>query len=721
MGDRFFYVSNEGNDNWSGTLADPDRTGKDGPFLTLERARDAVKELKVQNGVFAGGISINIRGGDYYLSETFTLGPEDSGTKVCPVKYMAYQDEKPILYGSKKIYGWKHFRDGIYMAQVPGIKGGRNKFRQLFLNGQRMIRSRWPDFEKENPLYGGWAMTEDGYNADESFDYKYRPIEIKHTTSFKYTQGSFSGKWQKPWLGEVSYYAGAGGWKSIVPIKSIDVESRIIELEHGGYQFDMAPWYYNYCFRKDNRFFVENLLEELNKPGEWCVDYEDGIIYFMPPSGTDLDISTVTIPSLSTFFDIRGVNWLEICGLTFTQSLGGDNLHRQGVEGGGCMSITAGERYVGEAIFLKDTQWCRIEKNHFDKLGGNAVYIMFNNRDNIVKGNEISYCGASGICFAGSSVQFPRHNEVCDNHIHHCGIINKGVAGILMSMSGGNILHHNLIEYMPHHAINLSESPNGRNIVEYNEIHHVCQENEDNGAINCWMELPGKNMQRCGHIIRCNFITDVYGCEVNDGKVGSSRKLPAFGIYLDNYTSNCTIYGNIIARCGHAGIRIHGGKNNLIENNIVVDCRYAVEFGDWVCGFEYWKYMGGFMSDNYVLRNIFYQDSFGEYVYSLHAWTEDVVAKAEFNLIYNQQGYYYINHMGNYDPTLLANTSEISEVERIDRYEKWQALGYDISSCIADPQFADVKKDDYSLASDSPALSMGFVPLDIKKIGIRGV
>ena len=40
-----FYVSPSGNDKWSGKISGPTRSLRDGPFRTLARARDAVREL----------------------------------------------------------------------------------------------------------------------------------------------------------------------------------------------------------------------------------------------------------------------------------------------------------------------------------------------------------------------------------------------------------------------------------------------------------------------------------------------------------------------------------------------------------------------------------------------------------------------------------------------------------------------------------------------------
>ena len=43
-----FYISPTGNDNWSGALAAVNADHSDGPFATLQRARDAVRKQKRQ-------------------------------------------------------------------------------------------------------------------------------------------------------------------------------------------------------------------------------------------------------------------------------------------------------------------------------------------------------------------------------------------------------------------------------------------------------------------------------------------------------------------------------------------------------------------------------------------------------------------------------------------------------------------------------------------------
>ena len=43
-----FYVAPNGNDQWSGTLAEPNSTNTDGPFASISRAQEAVRLLKSQ-------------------------------------------------------------------------------------------------------------------------------------------------------------------------------------------------------------------------------------------------------------------------------------------------------------------------------------------------------------------------------------------------------------------------------------------------------------------------------------------------------------------------------------------------------------------------------------------------------------------------------------------------------------------------------------------------
>ena len=695
-----FFVATSGNDEWSGNLPEPNADSTDGPFATLARARDAVRELKKTHHGLIEPVTIVVRGGKYVLDESLVLTEQDSGTRACPVTYTAYPGETPVLSGGRRLTGWQPYKGQIVQAGLPGAKGGRWRARQLFFDGRRQPRARWPKCDPEHPGAADWALMEG-------------PAEEGSQTAFRYRPGTFRQSWAKPTQGEVSYYFYAQWAISTVPIRAINPHNRVITLVHGGYQFDVFPWYVAdwspglQTFQPGNRFCVENLLEELDRPGEWCFDSEEGTFYFWPPSA-DIDDAEVVVPVLDCLVDLRGASWITLSGLTFTETTDGDNLHHDGTEGCGAMYARPGWRYVGDALHLKNAEHCGIEDNCFDSVGGNAIYLEADNARHVIRHNEIRGAGASGVCLAGSKLRHPALNEVSDNYIHHGGVLNKYSAGVFLGTSDGNFISHNRIEHLPHHGVQLGDNPSGRNVVEFNEIRHVCREVHDNGAINSWMERPPKDGERCGHIIRYNLIADCYSYALEDGQL---KKHWTFGIYLDNYTSNCLVYGNIVIRATWAGVLVHGGKNNVIENNVLVDCGANLRFQNPIADWRYWKEHGfqHFMTGNHFCRNICYQTDPSANVLSLNRWTDRVVARCDENVVFQADGGAYA----------VDHRDDVPDDRKITCFDQWRRLGYDARSVVADPLFVNPKEDDYRLQPDSPALNLGFQPIDVSNIGIR--
>jgi len=83
-----FFVAPTGNDANPGTAARP--------FATLERARDAVRQLQ-QAGPLKEPVNIKLQGGTYRLAREVVFGPEDSGTAACPITYMAAGTQPVVL------------------------------------------------------------------------------------------------------------------------------------------------------------------------------------------------------------------------------------------------------------------------------------------------------------------------------------------------------------------------------------------------------------------------------------------------------------------------------------------------------------------------------------------------------------------------------------------------------------------------------------------------
>ena len=541
---------------------------------------------------------------------------------------------------------------------MPEAKGGKWRFRQLFWTASGKCRPRYPNIGPRTCAHAGWL---DGRGSRRAG--KFYGIQV---------QGR---QFPSP-LGEADagrrVYDYQLGLHTIAPIKSIDEQGRSITMARPVRNFARPPWVLPRApeqakaFRTDfgyfvpYRFFVENLLEELDQPGEWCLDTDEGKVYFWPPQES-LENHEIAAPVLDCLVDLRGAAYVAISGFTFTETVnGGDNMHPFGYEGAGAMFPTEEATYCGEAVHLKDAEHCRIANNRFLSVGGNAVYLEGYNFKNAIQGNEIAYAGHCGVGLIGKRnrednvPQHPLFNEITDNHIHHCGVFDKAAVGVFCGVSDGNVIGHNLIEQMPHHAINLGNHGYGRNIVEYNDIRCACQESFDNAAVNCWMEddAVDRGEERSGHVFRYNRIADTPGdC--------------TFGIYLDSYSSNCFVYGNIILRSGISGIRVNGGKNNIIENNIIVGSKDAIGCWSPTC---FWPHMKGFMTGNRLDRNIMSRCST---ILRIDTDSEDIpraFADADYNLFFNAPDEQIQVGLHGSDIVPLA---------------QWKAMGYDEHSVVA--------------------------------------
>jgi len=116
---------------------------------------------------------------------------------------------------------------------------------------------------------------------------------------------------------------------------------------------------------------------------------------------------------------------------------------------------------------------------------------------------------------------------------------------------------HNLIHNAPHQAIAFSGNDHE---IEFNEIYSVCLQSNDAGAI-----YAGRDWTQRGTIIRHNYLHHVSGYQDRGAK----------GVYLDDMYCGTEISGNVFHKVANA-VHIGGGRDNVVENNIFVDCAQAV-------------------------------------------------------------------------------------------------------------------------------------------------
>ncbi len=141
-----YHVSLSGNDDNPGSL--------DAPFLSPARAQTVVRE-----NCEAGPHTIHIHEGTYYLQEPLRFDSRDSGRDGKPVSYCSYKSDRVTLSGGRPLEcAWEPYRDGIFRCGLPASAPG--VFSQLFANGKRMIRARYPNYCAEDHLVHGAGYTD---------------------------------------------------------------------------------------------------------------------------------------------------------------------------------------------------------------------------------------------------------------------------------------------------------------------------------------------------------------------------------------------------------------------------------------------------------------------------------------------------------------------------------------------------------------------------------
>jgi len=541
------HVAPNGNDAWNGGQAEPDPKRGTGPFRTLERARDEVRKIKTAGGLPPGGVVVELAEGTYELKRPFALGREDSGSALAPIVYRARHGAKVRVLGGKIVKGFRpvanpdvlrmlapeargHVLEADLNAQgiteygpVPG--GGI----ELFFRNKPMQISRWPNkgFVKIVRMVGK-ATKRDRYMTHKVGKWVYSGDRPSRWT--KEEDVWVDGYWFHDWAEQRH------------KVKTIDTEKHTIEV---------APPYHSYGYRAGKWYYAFNLLSEIDAPGEWYLNRKTGVLYFWPPQpprGGDVLVSV--LPTMLTMKDVSHVTFEKL----LIEGGRADGLHMNG---------GAKNRIVG----------CT-----FRNLGGWGVRIS-GGTDNGVIGCDVTNTGGGGISLSGGDRRTltPAGLFAENNHVHHYARIRRVYQPGITLYGVGNRASHNLIDNAPHMAMGFGGNDH---LIEFNEIHSVCYESNDAGAI-----YTGRNWTMRGNVIRYNYLHHINGFEGRG----------CVGVYLDDCFSSASIYGNVFYKVTRAAM-IGGGRDCTIENNIFVDCvpaihvdargvgwahRYAVPGGGW--------------------------------------------------------------------------------------------------------------------------------------------
>ena len=658
-----FYVAPNGNDAWSGCLPAPNAKRSDGPFATLTGARDAIRTLKAQ-GALTQPVRVLMRGGIYQLSEPLVFRPEDSGTADAPITYAAYPGEKPVLSSGVPITGWK--KEGkLWTTEVPGVKEGRWYFRQLFVNGQRRPRARIPNegtFRTAGPLPGidPWRISGEGWS---------QPRETK--IGFRYRNDDLQ-EWAN--LEDVMVFVYHSWTTSPHYIASLDPATRTVRFT--------APSEWPMCYwETGERYYVENVREGLDAPGEWYLDRKTGVLTYYPLPDEDPTQAEVIAPALLELLRLEGdpenrrfVEYLNFVGLSFQHAAWSQGRYEKCDWQAAAFLKTA-------AIHARGARHCLLEQSEVTHIGGYAVWLERGCQENRIVQCHLHDLGAGGVRLGETVLPDQarlraERNEVFNCFIHDGGHVYHAGMGVWIGRSSYNTVHHNEICDFFQTGISVgwkwSYDPSlaHDNIIEYNHIHHIGKgELSDMGGIYTLGVSPGTR-------IRYNLIHDVLpyiytGC----------------GIYPDAGSSEILIENNVVYLTKSGGFSQNYGRENTVRNNI-----FALAMGGQVMRSRQEPHISFTFERNIVY---FTQGSL------LSGKWGDGNFRLDHNLYWNASG----------EPILFPGDLTFAE---------WQKKGQDTHSLIADPLFVNPEHYDFRLKPNSPAFQLGFQPIDLSEVGLVG-
>ena len=654
------FVAPDGDDGGPGDRAKP--------FRTLARARDAIRELK-RTARLTGAVTVWLRGGRYPLAEPLLFTPEDSA----PVTFAAWPGETPVIDGGEPLTGWQATTLNGKDAWVASVTG---HFRSLFVNGRRALRPRLP---KEG-LY--WIEDAPGVDPKDTFS----KTKIQ---AFRARAGDFA-QWRN--LTDVEVVVLHFWIEERFPVADYDEATRLVGVRRRN-----ALAFLDDVGDRFPKYYVENVGEALTEPGEWYLDRPAGLVYYLPLPGEDLAGTTFTVPRLTQLLTLKGdpdkgrhVEFLNFRGLTFAHT----DWFQPGQDGDATGSYQAAQ-HIGGVIEMEGAQHCAFEDCRIAHTGWYAMDVKDGCTSLRIVGNELADLGAGGIKVNGADAHGPLCRRtgglrITDNHLHDGGQVFHAGVGILTQHSGDNVIAHNHIHDFHYTGISVgwvwgwAENVSKNNRIVKNHIHDIGK-----GWLNDMGGIYTLGVQP-GTIIRGNLIHDIRKCNYG-----------GWAIYNDEGSSYMVVEKNVCYRTSSHAYHQHYGWENIIRNNIFAFC------DDGQAGLSRatcCDKLSFTLERNILLSNgqpFFWGGYWG--FFHLRNYRSDL------NLLWDISG----------QPVTCREADGKYRTTGTFTLDQWRGFGYDTHSVIADPRCSDPLHGDFTLAPDSPALALGFEPIDLSDVGPR--
>jgi len=652
---RQFYVSPSGDDGNRGT--------KTQPFCTLAKARDAVRAFRKQNPRYNDTVFVLLRGGRYFLHEPLFFGPEDGGTISSPTVYASFPGERPVISGGVELKGWKKGMLGkqrLLTATVPGKEGSLPVVRQLWVNGTRRSPARLPN---------------NGYLQVESVP------DVTDKTEWMDGQKSFA-----PSRGDIASSTDFRGAEVVVMNRWVESH---LPVEQYNPEENLLSFTRRSVFRleKGDPFYAIHVRSALDTTGEWFHDGVRGVLHYIPTNAEYKSRLDAVIPLRAQLLIVRGntmkgefVEHLTFRDIEFSHTewhFPHGETDSRNADAGGFVQAATG---VPAAIEWTGVHNSALERCVVSHLGTYAIALGEGCRNNRIAECELYDLGAGGLKIGMKSITSSpliatSDNLFINNHIHDGGKIFHSAIGIWVGQSPRNRFIHNHVHDFYYSGFSIGwtwgygPADAAGNIVELNHVHHIGVMSDGDGPI--LSDLGGIYTlgNHRGTIIRNNVFRDI-----------SARVYGGWGIYFDEGTTGLLAENNVVYRTIHGGFHQHYGRENIVRNNI-----FAFGKEQQIQRTRPEKHTSFAFENNIVIWNNRKM---------IQGNMRDGDAVFERNLYWPMAGGFRVDSL---------------------TFTGWQHIGFDRHSRVADPLFVDAGSDNFDLKPESPALALGFKPIDVKR------
>ncbi|MBE6667947.1 MAG: right-handed parallel beta-helix repeat-containing protein [Ruminococcaceae bacterium] len=667
------YVSQKnGNDKlFSGLAPTPDGLGN-GPFKTLRRALNMIRNLRASHGKRPLSIAFT---DDYFLEI-----PIELTSPISDVTLESFGTMKKII-GGISIDGWK--RDSFngvecFSAKLPDKPNGEKwDFTDMFINGKRAQTTRFPK-QGTLKIKSTDSVTHNLPNLDhfgfpaisfEVFPEDLEPVEKIEDAIINYYHY---------WIDEHS------------PIESYDRQRGTLKMKYLS-RFS-ASGLYEENHPSSVFYYLTNVPNTFGEKNEWYLDRASGIVYYVPEDISS-DPSTVTayVPTLDHLVDISGTD-IRLRNLELTCTSGDyASIHSRNSKGSYEISDPP-VSYGGDiqsvcwahgAIRIKDSARCSISDCHIHGVGIHAIEIGTGCSDIRIESNSINDVCAGGVkvfggAYGADEKDMTRNCRISGNHISHCGIRYDAGCGIFVAHASDNEISDNEIHDTGYTGISVgwvwgyAPSSTYGNIIRANHLYNIGRGDlSDLGAI----YLLGKQH---GTYVSENRIHDV-----------KSKIYGGWGIYLDEGSSYVTVEKNVVYNTQDETFHLHYGSHNIVRNNIFYSTNSPCIRTS----------TSGLHSEIVCEQNIFITNGTPIYHRSTNV---------------NRQGF---------SRNILWDISKSEPVIFTDRVGRSFSLDefvfyfhQDCGSIATDPMIAGLSEFDFTLSESSPAFSLGFAPIPRKTL-----